>query len=737
MMPEPQARFAIVTGTPAWLRCAFEHAALVDGVVQLAWQGDDTVGEPGPIVDPAGAGLAFGPGCRLYRSVPREGRIERLLWGDYDPLHPQRPVPVADVIAATPAPPAGDFAPAGAWLPAFTPRALACDDDGHLFVLDAAHDAVLIFDLPRRRLLRRVAVPAGAVDLAWSGGWLYGLSATPARLWRLSATRAVRLVEIALDALAAPARLAILADGRCVLLDAAHTMAAALWLLARRPGGWHPPRRLTLADGIAAHASDLLAQPGADGERLVLARRPNEDFLRLDLAALALSEPLSARGYDGMGIALAPDGRIAYWSEAGLRHAVAARPRYDAAGRVVLFRLDSGREQTVWGRVLLDACLPHGTQLRVHAHASDDEDPLPRLLRSAPAGSALQPIPLPEATPLPPVAWLAGLPSQGGTLFRRVDGTEQPWPGAPDVFATFEAPCGSAPGRYLWLALDLAGTSRATPRVRCVRAEHPGHDWLKRLPQLYSREPATRDFLYRYLLPLAGLSDELAHQSDQRHALLKPASAPEPVLPWLAGWLGLALDERLSETARRTLLAEAIPLLRLRGTPAGLTRLLEIATGLPVRLVERWRFRGLGQVGEAADGRRERAVVGFGLRVGARAGEQDGVADADAATQAFAAHAHRFAVMVLGSLTEEQQRLVRDLLEAHRPAHTLYELCTIDAGMRVGLALHLGLSSIIGRGAGFVPLAVGGPLGQGRTLGHADGALKPDVSRLDDGSRLR
>jgi hypothetical protein len=53
----------------------------------------------------------------------------------------------------------------------------------------------------------------------------------------------------------------------------------------------------------------------------------------------------------------------------------------------------------------------------------------------------------------------------------------------------------------------------------------------------------------------------------------------------------------------------------------------------------------------------------------------------------------------------------------HRPAHTLFELCSVEAGMHVGLGLLLELTSVIGRGAGFSTLQLGaGTIGRGSSL---------------------
>jgi phage tail-like protein len=63
-------------------------------------------------------------------------------------------------------------------------------------------------------------------------------------------------------------------------------------------------------------------------------------------------------------------------------------------------------------------------------------------------------------------------------------------------------------------------------------------------------------------------------------------TAPAPFLPWLATWLGLALDRHWPEERRRQLLAEAMDLYRWRGTQYGLQRMLEVCTGLSSTITE-------------------------------------------------------------------------------------------------------------------------------------------------------
>lgn len=734
----PDPAFAAITGVMPWLRCSFAQTTVVDGIVQLGWEGDATPGDPGTVEDKQGAGLAFDNRCRLFHSVPSERRIERILWGAFDPLHPQRELPAADVLGSPAMPAGGDFAPAATLAPAFTPRALACDEADHLFILDTANNKVAVFDLIQQRLLHSQALPPGACDIAYYGGWLYGLSAAPARLWKLSATRGLRLLPVSLEGITDPQRLSFAEDGRLFVLGRAHEADAALFELGR-PRHWRGvPLAVTLGSANPlAFASDIVAVDHGDEERLVLARRPNEDFLQLDIGgdAYGLAEPLQARAYDGMGIVDTPDGRIAYWTDKGVRHAVAARVKYLGQGRVTSFRLDSGSYQTVWGRVLLDACIPPNTALRVQGIVSDDDEGIDdRVTRYPPLFTAPFDLLEEAATPMPLAIDTPADDAMGGPVVRRSDGSEQPWWIADDDFATYEAAVPATPGRYLWLVIDFAGTSRATPRLRSVRAEHPGHDWLRRLPNLYSRQEAMRAFLQAMLTPAAGLHQDLAAQHEHRHALLKPASAPASILPWLAGWLGLALDERWPESARRTFIAEAMLLWRLRGTVWGVQRMLEIITGCPVVIIEKFRTRGLGQLGGDGLGGQPASVVGFGLRIGGPLGEPAQAGEAGVAADSFREYAHRFTVMVLGELSAEQDAVVRHLLDQHRPAHTVFELCSVGAGMRIGRGLRLGLTSVIGGSGGFQPLQLGyGALGRGNTLGRPSGGFSLGNGPLDEG----
>jgi phage tail-like protein len=488
-----------------------------------------------------------------------------------------------------------------------------------------------------------------------------------------------------------------------------------------------------------------------DNQVLVVARRPNEDFRRFCVGenepATSPPElpPLKARGYNGSGIVRAPDGRIGFWTDRGFRQAVAARLRYLPSGSVTTFRLDSGEFQTVWGRIFLDACIPKDTEIVVRCVTADEPPDEPLLAHSPPANTNADPPHKNLSPPLPPQSLAAQLlkaPAQ--SLHRRESGRELPWvrPAEDDPFETYEAMVLAAPGRYLWVRLELSGNTRATPRVRVLRAEYPTHDYLRRLPQTFSRDEHVAPFLRRYLAIFEGLLGELEAKADARAALLNPRSAPAEILPWLASFLGLALDERMARApraggqttdVRRTLISEATWLFRFRGTVRGLRRFVEIYLGTQIILIEKFRVRGLGGalIGDT-EAIMSSSILGAGFRIGGAIGEGEMQVLTGSVADAFETHAHRFALVIPAELTSEQQSVIEQILEMHRPAHTLVEVCTVGAGMRVGRGLHIALTSIIGRSGGFTQLQLGGSalLGRGAILG------KPEAGAVIGGSRL-
>jgi phage tail-like protein len=154
-------------------------------------------------------------------------------------------------------------------------------------------------------------------------------------------------------------------------------------------------------------------------------------------------------------------------------------------------------------------------------------------------------------------------------------------PSAPSADVPSEAHDGS-------VAEAVAATPMAMPPAVFVPARPPRatltvppptdtvSSYLDFLPVIF----ADGDFLGRFLLIFQSIWEPLEYRQDHMDMYFDPLTAPEPFLRWLAEWLGVAVTGVSEEGRLRMLLGEAVELYRWRGTRYGLTRMIEVCTGL-------------------------------------------------------------------------------------------------------------------------------------------------------------
>jgi phage tail-like protein len=106
------------------------------------------------------------------------------------------------------------------------------------------------------------------------------------------------------------------------------------------------------------------------------------------------------------------------------------------------------------------------------------------------------------------------------------------------------------------------------------------HPIIEMMPAIYQEDHFTGRFT-------AGLDDVLApilSTLDCLDAYVDPALAPADFVDWLSTWVGIPLDENTPLERRRTLVAHAVRLHRMRGTVSGLRAQVELLTGGEVDL---------------------------------------------------------------------------------------------------------------------------------------------------------
>ncbi|MBC8064150.1 MAG: hypothetical protein H7Y17_04925 [Chlorobia bacterium] len=218
---------------------------------------------------------------------------------------------------------------------------------------------------------------------------------------------------------------------------------------------------------------------------------------------------------------------------------------------------------------------------------------------------------------------------------------------------------GVSPGTY---GFDIVVEEAKDPGAGEIRRpgfltlEHPRGKLLGLLPGIYGEEmQKQRDedngespFFERYLLGFEDALRPLQRTLDRLDMLFSPYSTPPEFLLWLGAWVCLPLDENWSEMQRRRLIKEAVELWRWRGTKRGLSRYIEIYTGVKPDIHD---------------------VPVRGMRLGpeTKMGNRD--------TKLGDVPAHTFVVSIAApDPTKINEQIVHDIITWEKPAHTAYSL---------------------------------------------------------------
>lgn len=188
-------------------------------------------------------------------------------------------------------------------------------------------------------------------------------------------------------------------------------------------------------------------------------------------------------------------------------------------------------------------------------------------------------------------------------------------------------------------------------------------DYLRYLPALYERD----ELMGRFLMLFESFWSPIDGQLDNIWDYLDTSVAPPSLLPWLASWFGMTLDERWSEAQQRQLLRSLVQLYRKRGTRDGLIEYLEIFTQGKVEIVEH---------------RANNFVVGHGGRLGAGValgrGNLPHTLTVKVSLPAVETGDGRNAEALPADEVERhhqaQRRMIEKIIDAEKPAHTGYHL---------------------------------------------------------------
>jgi phage tail-like protein len=415
-----------------------------------------------------------------------------------------------------------------------------------------------------------------------------------------------------------------------------------------------------------------------------------------------------------------------------------AKPLYPKEGAWLSKSLDSSVYNCTWHRIemIIDQ-LPPGTQIEVRTFAYKQLDEAPNSVNDGRL-----------------------------VLAHTVVAPTQPPPEELKKKRIEEFLVQSSPGQFLTVLIRLVGDGFGTPVIKNFRVHYPRESYLEYLPPLYSASEPMRVFLERFLAIFQTEWDGFERRVDQSEAFFDPDAVPEGnAMEYLASWLDLELEGSWQPEQNRKLLQAVPKIYPHRGTVGALRDYVGVylanmarltveqisQTGFPafVEGFQERQFLLLSQtdgsrLGEAKPLWGAAVVKRLQLGVFAREGEVELVSTGEPELDLFNHFAHRFRVYVPAAWvrTADQEQLLRRAIEAEMPAHVSYELCLIDAGVKVDMQSTVGLDMIIGdppacrltcepdRDAPSLPLH--NRLGFGAVL-----ATRPKGSAvLDDGARV-
>jgi len=257
-------------------------------------------------------------------------------------------------------------------------------------------------------------------------------------------------------------------------------------------------------------------------------------------------------------------------------------------------------------------------------------------------------------------------------------------------------------GRYLWLKIDLYGNENISPVVKTLTVFFPRVSYLDYLPAVYRDDPASKDFLERFLSLFESAFYEIDFTIDHITRYFDAYGAPPEFLSWLGAWLSISVDDNWAEDKKRLFIRDAISIYKKRGTREGLKDILKLFTGSEPYIVENFR---------AAE------AVKDELQLSIEAGDickntdalflppDKTIVNTDGGNKPlkdvlFGVERFCFCVLLKPSLLGTiKKETVKRILEEQKPAHTCYGLKILEPWIYLDMHTYLGVNTCLTRPA--------------------------------------
>lgn len=288
--------------------------------------------------------------------------------------------------------------------------------------------------------------------------------------------------------------------------------------------------------------------------------------------------------------------------------------------------IDSRVQQTRWYRFTLEGKFPEGTNVEFHYYISDEE------VKELPKN----------------VLWEKGLSGSSAIQGEKIRDA---------IFRT------ETKGRYLWFKITLIGTEDLSPEIYSVMIFFPKVSYLEYLPSVYREDVANNDFLDRFLAIFESLFFDIDFTIDHLSRWLDAAGTPLEFLYWLGSWIGVEQGrveslyrKEIPEAKQREYISQAVSMYKERGTKTGLENLISFYTGKEPIIIENLPFECTKGSTENENWKKDQNVI-------------NEIDETKLGRSNFS-----FLVLFKEELDEDEKVLIRNIIEAEKPAHTTYKL---------------------------------------------------------------
>lgn len=184
--------------------------------------------------------------------------------------------------------------------------------------------------------------------------------------------------------------------------------------------------------------------------------------------------------------------------------------------------------------------------------------------------------------------------------------------------------------------------------------------WMRYLPQIFQMQAANENqLLHEFLWVFQQLYDKIGDNLDRLPSLFRPQETDAHFLPWLASWMALHIEADWPVEQQRRWLRRAPALYSIRGTRVALEQLLEMYVGIQPQIFENaWPFEP--------------------FRIGVTS--EIGITSVVLPPMNLA---HCFVVKLpqpASHFSDDQIIRIHRVIQAERPAHTMYFLTFADQG---------------------------------------------------------